>query len=54
MAGLLAGPAFFYPATNQKAFGNPACFKAALAVCLDLMLASTVKLMPVIGLYQIS
>ena len=28
---------------NQKCFGNPACFKTALAVCLDLILPSTTK-----------
>ena len=39
---------------DQNFFGNPACLRAALAVCRDLIELSTTNLMPVIGLNQIS
>jgi hypothetical protein len=40
--------------TPQKAFGNPACFKIALAVCALLIFEGTAKCRRVIGLNQIS
>jgi len=39
---------------NQTFLGNPACLRAALAVCRDLIELSTTNLMPVIALNQIS
>lgn len=41
-------------ANGQNAWERPACFRTALAVYLDLMFASTVKFVSLIGLYQIS
>ena len=38
----------------QNCLGNPACFRTAFAVCLDLILLSTGKRISVIGLNQIS
>ena len=38
----------------QNSLPNPACFKTALAVCLDFMSLSTGNLFPEIGLNQIS
>ena len=38
----------------QNAFGKPACFKTAFAVCLDLMLLSTVMGRRDLGQSQIS
>jgi hypothetical protein len=38
----------------QKAFGNPACFKIALASDAETSERGTVKVRPLIGLYQIS
>ena len=37
-----------------KAFGNPACFKIALASDAEASKRGTVKVRPLIGLYQIS
>ena len=39
---------------DQNAFGNPACFKIALASGFPSILAGTVNVRSVIGLYQIS
>jgi hypothetical protein len=38
----------------QNAFANPACFRTALAVCLDLILLSTVIGRRAVGQSQIS
>ena len=38
----------------QKFFGNPACFKIPLAVCLETIVYGTLKLFSVRGLNHIS